>query len=80
MKGNETIYLWIYQKEDQKHRLYQFPYTRDAAKKLAEAGEDAKKGVEISGEMAEGPSGSGQQIRIELYPTRPNMIVGPVKN
>ena len=38
MKGNETIYLWIYQKEDQKHRLYQFPYTRDAAKKLAEAG------------------------------------------
>ena len=80
MKGNETIYLWIYQKEDQKHRLYQFPYTRDAAKKLAKAGEDAKKGVEISGEMAEGPSGSGHQIRIELYPTRPNMIAGPVKN
>jgi len=79
MKGNETIYLWIYEEKFEDHRLYEFPYDREIAKKLTEAKSDIQKGIEVSGKVKANPKGSRTEFRLELERTAPNSGVGPVK-
>lgn len=42
--SDQKIYLWAYDLEKSRDRLYVFDYSREAAKKLAEAGELAEAG------------------------------------
>lgn len=47
----DTIILWLQEGDTMKHRLHEFPYQRDAAKKLDQAQKNKQYGTEVSGQF-----------------------------
>jgi|SaaInlV_125m_DNA_1040241.scaffolds.fasta_scaffold130046_2 hypothetical protein len=69
----DNIVLWAYWGEENKHRLYEFEYDREKAKKLNEAKEGRKKGVAQNGEFKNPPEGNGRsQIILDRNAPEPH--------
>jgi hypothetical protein len=68
----ETIVLWAYWGEDNRHRLYEFDYDREKAKKLNEAKDGRQSGNPQNGEFKKPPEGGRSQILLNRSSVEPH--------